>query len=109
MQSATASGTCPDILNSHSHLLTKDALLLLLNRFAPKTLAVAWSQIVLRVWSQPHPVLVHEGLSAHSSFILVLCGGRETQFVLVLQRAFVFQLLPEPSLSPGKSVCMMQN
>lgn len=93
----------------------KDALLLLLNRFAPKTLAVAWSQIVLRVWSQPHPVLVHEGPSAHSSFILllclylVLCGGRETQFVLVLQRAFVFQLLPEPSLSPGKSVCMMQN
>lgn len=70
---------------------------------------------MLKAQSQADPILVYEGPSPHQSFILLLClyvvqcGGRETQFALVLQRDFVFKLLLAPSFSPGKSVRMVQN
>jgi len=116
MQSAPASGTCPDILNSHSRLLMKDALHLHLNRFAPRNRAVTWSHgcaggpgpSLTRVWYL-------QGTSPRSSFVLLLClylvpwGGTEAWFVFVLQRAFVFRLAPSTLVSPGKPVYVMQN
>lgn len=112
MQSATASGTCPNILNSHSHLLMKDALHLILNRFAPRNHAGAWSHGCA---GGPGPNLTLfgfvKGTPPCSSFILLLClhlmlrGGKETWFVLVLQRAFVFRLAPGTPTFPRK-ICV---
>lgn len=112
MQSAAASGTCPDILNSHSHLLMKDISPLISNRFGARNSAAAWS---VAVRGDPVPTRPGwwyvKGMSPGSSFICLLClcpvlrGGTGTPRVLVLQRAFVSRLAPATLAFPRK-ICV---
>lgn len=112
MQSATASGTCPDILNSHSHLLMKDILHLILNRFSPRNHAVAWShdcaggpgpnstQFWYMNWTSP----------CSYSASTWCCGVEQKQGLSWAYKGLLFSgWLLAPSLAPGKSVYMMQN